>query len=106
VNRVSLKELTLSYIDTKKQHLRRLANNSGLARLEWDGFGGLPVNKNNQGQRNQKSHYLKEWWSNPIFLSNWIAIRISNTEDIYRDLLPGNAEPGLLKFDQVSAEVF
>jgi hypothetical protein len=33
------------------------------------------------------------------------TIRISNAEIIYRELLPGNAEPGLLKFDQVSAEV-
>jgi hypothetical protein len=100
----SLKELTLSYIDTKNNIYGDWQIIAGLARL--DGMVLDDYRDKNKPRPEEPEKPLFEGMVEQIpFPIELDTIRISNAEIIYRELLPGNAEPGLLKFDQVSAEV-
>jgi hypothetical protein len=100
----SLSKLTLSYIDTKNNNYGDWQIIAGLAKL--DGMVLEDYRDKNKPRPEELEKPLFEGMVERIpFPIELDTIRISNAAIVYRELLPGNAKPVSLKFDQVSAEV-
>lgn len=101
---LSLKELSLSYIGAKNNIYGNWEIIAGLATL--DSLVIDDFRDKNKPRPDEPEKPLFEGMVEQIpFPIELDTIRISNSQIVYRELLPGNAKPGSLKFDQMSAEI-
>lgn len=101
---LSLKELSLSHIGAKNNIYGNWQIIAGLATL--DSMVVDDFRDKNKPRPDEPEKPLFEGMVEQIpFPIELDTIRISNSQIVYRELLPGNAEPGSLKFDQVSGEI-
>lgn len=101
---MSLKEFELSYLDAKNNIYGNWEIIAGLASL--DGLVIDDYRDKNKPRPDEPEKPLFEGMVEQIpFPIELDTLRIFNSEIVYRELIPGNSEPGSLRFTQVSAEV-
>jgi hypothetical protein len=101
---LTLKDFTLSYLNAKNNIYGDWQIVAGLASLD-----SLMIDDFRDKNKNRPDEFEKPLFEGMIeripFPIELDTIRITNSAIFYRELIPGNSKPGILKFDQLNAEI-